>query len=104
MGILTCRIKGATPVEKWINLVNKWNSYHYRRFNDEAIHHGLLILRGEAKNLKNQYPELYLEACYLFTLSDTQRECLEYGEYKFLHDFPPNLPMPLEVCGMKLFD
>ncbi|SRR5258706_12506209 len=104
MGVLQTRIKGATPIEKWINLVTKWNSYHGCKFNDEAIKQGLFILKGEAKNLRKQYPELYLEACYAFELNETQRDCLEYGDYKFMHDFPSNLPMPLEVCGIKLFE
>jgi len=99
---LYLKIAGISPVDKWIGLVNHWNSYK-KSPRAEGVRMALLILQGQAKIFKDQYTDFYREVQLLFNLNSVQKECLEYANYQPKYKYPKNFPLPLEVHTLKLF-
>lgn len=97
------KVTGATPVETWINLVKKWNSCDGYEQN-ERVHQRMMITKGEALQLVNQYPKLYEELKIIYGYNYFQREMLSYCDYVFEFKFPEGLIKPIEINGITLLD
>lgn len=99
------RTMGATPVEKWINIVKKWNScdmmnetnilYH------EYIRHRMIICMTEAHDLIDQYPEMRKDVKAFDALDYFQIECLKYSDY-FYFEYPSDMLRPIVIGRHKL--
>lgn len=104
MGRLTffgTRIEGSTPIQKWFNLIHKWNRLD-TFCRDEGTLQQKLILKGEAKNLIKQYPDIFNELIFHLEENYIELECMIYGGYKPQFKFPKKLKKPIEG-DVKLF-
>jgi len=100
---LKMRTSGSTPVMKWINLVNKWNSCV--DFPDSPYsRQRMIFVKAEAADLLIQYPALKIAIQMHDELDTHQIEALRYGDYKFEFDLPNNCPKACVIGGFTLLD
>lgn len=99
------RTAGATPVEKWINIVKKWNSCDMMDdaniLSHEYICQRMLICMTEARELVNQYPEMKKDVKAFDELDHFQIECLKYSNY-FYFEYPSDMIQPIVIGSYKL--
>jgi hypothetical protein len=100
---LKLRTSGATPIEKWINLVNKWNTCTDDYNNPYSIQR-MLFTKAEVNDLVIQYPLLADDLRFYNSLTPEQMDFVVYSEYKFNFDIPSNMPRPAVIAGYKLLD
>lgn len=97
------RTEGATPVQKWINLVNKWNSCAAQPDNPYSRAR-MIFTKAEVNDLLAAYPLLKETILLINELDTYQIEALQYADYPMMEDFPTNCPKPVIIEGFTLID
>jgi hypothetical protein len=102
-------IEGASPMNKWINLIRTWNRYaHAYEGMSEGLStdelHKLSIVRGLASILMRQYPDLRYEIKLKEELDFFQCQSLEYGGYVWKYEFSESRPNPMTIGEYTLLD
>jgi hypothetical protein len=98
------RTEGSTPVQKWINLVKKWNSC-VGHPNNIFAQQRMLFTKAEANDLLSAYPQLKDAIKYHEELETYQIEVLKYGDYPLMEGYSfETTPKAVIIEGYKLVD
>lgn len=95
---MNMRIHGSDPVQKWINLVKKWNTFENYANTQYGVHKITMII-VEVNELMKQYPELLNAVIHHIELETPQLEALRYGGVEFEFKIPDESPKPIKNLG-----
>ena len=93
----------ASPVEKWINIVKKWNSCKNHTDN-ERVRQRMLFCMAEAEELMKQYPDMRKDIKAFAELDYFQIEMLRYSGTYFSFEYPEHMINPLIVGSYSLLN